>query len=291
MRASANGIEIEYDTFGERSGSPLLLIMGLGSQLTLWEPEFCESLADKGCDVIRFDNRDVGLSTKLDSAGVPDIPRLLAAMAVGEKVDVPYLLDDMAADAVGLLDALDVDRAAVVGMSMGGMIAQLLAIGHPERVQSLVSIMSATGDPSEPRSDPAVLARLLAPPPPEREARIEQSVELWRLLSGPGFEFPEERIRARCARDHDRSFYPEGAVRQFAAIVAGGSRTAALGELDLPTLVIHGGADRLVPVGCGRMTADVIPGAEFVEIDGMGHDIPVEIAEDIATMIAALATR
>jgi len=290
MRASANGIEIEYETFGDHDGAPLLLIMGLGCQLTLWESEFCEMLATRGCYVIRFDNRDVGLSTKFDSAGVPDMPSLLAAAAEGDKSVAPYLLEDMATDAIGLLDFLGVEKASLVGVSMGGMIAQEMAIHFPDRVKAMVSIMSATGDPNEPRPKAEVLLQTMTPPPPGREARIEQSVELWRMLSGPGFPFPEEQIRARCARDYDRCFYPQGTSRQMAAINASDSRTEALGKLDLPTLIIHGDADPLIPVGCGRITAAAIPDAELMEIEGMGHDIPADLAMAFAAAIAALAT-
>lgn len=288
MRASANGIEIEYETFGDPNDAPVLLIMGLGCQLTLWESEFCEMLADRDCHVIRFDNRDVGLSTKFDSMGVPDISSLLQMAARGEDAAAPYVLDDMARDTIGLLDALAIDATNVVGLSMGGMIAQVMAIQFPERVRSLVSIMSATGDPDQPRAEPAVWAQIMEPPRPGRQARIEQAVELWRVLSGPRFPFPEEKIRANCTRDYDRCFYPEGVNRQLAAIIMSGSRTEALGELDLPTLVIHGDADPLIPVGCGRMTAAAIPNARYMEIEGMGHHIPNELATEIAASIHAL---
>ncbi len=287
MRAPVNGIQIEYEALGDADAEPLLLIMGMGGQLTAWDDEFCEVLADRGHFVIRFDNRDVGLSTKFDSVESPSMMGLMVAAAQGERADAPYLLDDMADDAAELLDALAIESAHIVGASMGGMIAQTLAIRHPARVRSLVSIMSATGDPDQPRSDPAVLAMLMAPPPPGREARIEQSVEVWRTLAGPGFPFDEERTRGRSAQAYDRCFYPEGTGRQLAAIIASGSRTEALGRLDVPTLVIHGVADPLIPVGCGRMTAEAIPGAELLLIEGMGHDVPPALGETLIDAIAA----
>jgi len=290
LQASANGIAIEYETFGSRGGAPVLLIMGLGCQLTFWDDQFCEMLATRGCYVIRFDNRDVGLSSKFDSAGVPDIATLREATTEGRKAAAPYLIEDMATDAIGLLDSLEVDKASVVGLSMGGMIAQAVAIQFPDRVKSLVSIMSATGDPDEPRSDPEVFAQLMAPPPPGRDATIEQSVEISRMLSGPGFPFPEDRIRERAAKAYDRSFHPQGTIRQFAAIIASDSRTQALSDLDLPTLVIHGDADQLIPVGCGQMTAAAIPNARLLQIEGMGHDFPVELAAEVADAVANLAT-
>lgn len=291
MRATANGIEIEYDTFGCADNPAVLLVMGLGCQMTLWEAEFCEMLADRRCYVIRFDNRDVGLSTWFDADGVPDIGQVLGAVLAGGSVDVPYLLTDMAGDAVGLLDALGIEAACVVGASMGGMIAQTMAIRHPDRVKSLVSIMSETSDRAEPRPEAEVLARLMAPPVADRGARIEQSVETWRILCGPVFPFREEQIRARVTRDDDRAFHPHGTARQLAAILASGSRREALGGLEIPALVIHGDADPLIPVGCGRITAEAIPDATYWEIEGMGHHVPMELSEYIAIAIADLATR
>lgn len=287
MQVTANGIEIEYETLGDPAVDPLLLIMGLGGQLTAWDDELLRMLVDHGHFVIRFDNRDAGLSTKFDSAEVPNMTELMVAPPQGRTPDVPYLLDDMAEDAAGLLDALDIERTHVLGVSMGGMIAQTLAIRHPTRVKSLVSVMSATGDPDQPRSDPEVLAKLMTPPPPDREARIEQSVEIWRMLAGPGFPFDEDRARARSSRAYDRCFYPVGVGRQLAAIIASGSRAEALGRLNIPALVIHGQDDPLVPVGCGRMTAEAIPGAELLLIEGMGHDIPPALFETFTDEIAA----
>lgn len=291
MRATANGIEIEYETFGPPDGEALLLIMGLGAQLTLWDPEFCEELADRGYYAIRFDNRDVGLSTYFDHAGVPDLTRLTSGAREEANFEIAYSLDDMADDAVGLLEALSIERAHVVGASMGGMIAQAVAIRHPRRVRSLVSIMSATGNPDGPQAKPAVLAKLLAPPAANREAQIEQSLELRRTIGSPGFPFDQRRARRNAARDYDRAFHPQGAARQTAAIASHGDREAALRQLAVPTLVIHGSDDPLVPLGNGERTARAIPDAELLVIEGMGHDIPPDLFARIADAIAGNAKR
>ncbi|RJP14568.1 MAG: alpha/beta hydrolase [Candidatus Abyssobacteria bacterium SURF_5] len=273
-KASANGIEIEYDTFGDTSASPLLLIMGLAAQMIWWDEEFCEQLAAKGHFVIRFDNRDVGLSTKFDDAGIPDLVEVISARIQGKKVQAPYTLDDMADDSIGLLDALGIDSAHVCGASMGGMIAQTIAIRHPKRMRSLTSIMSTTGDPSLPQAGADVMALLITPPPRERTENIEYSVKLWRTISGSRFPFDEDFIRKKLAESYDRSFYPQGAARQIAAIVAHGDRTPALKSVNVPALAIHGSEDPLVPVECGRATARAIPGSSLLVIEGMGHNLP-----------------
>ena len=281
-----NGIQIEYESLGGPDADPMLLIMGLGGQLTLWDDEFCQLLVQHGFQVTRFDNRDVGLSSEFDSAGVPNILELVMAVARGEQPETPYSLDDMADDAAGLLDALSVERAHVVGASMGGMIAQTLAIRHPARLKSLTSIMSSTGHPDAPEAKPEVMAKLLEPPAGDRAGRIEQGVELWRTIGSPGFAFDEQRTRERVARDHDRCFHPQGTARQMAAILTHGSREQGLGKLSLPALVIHGADDPLVPLECGQMTARAIPGAELLVIDGMGHDFPPALFEQITDTIA-----
>ncbi|MFX0045032.1 MAG: alpha/beta fold hydrolase [Candidatus Hermodarchaeota archaeon] len=274
-------IEIVYDTFGDPSAPPLLLIMGLGSQMILWDDAFCKALAAQGFWVIRFDNRDVGLSSKLDDAGTPDA----FALMQGKAVEVPYKLSDMAADAVGLLDALKIDSAHVAGASMGGMIAQTMAINYPERVRTLTSIMSSTGDPNLPQPKPEAVSILVATPPSDRDENIDYSLQVWRTLHGPKFPLDEEYVRERSARAYDRSYYPEGTGRQLAAILASGSRKEALKKLKTPTLVIHGDADPLMPVEGGRDTAEAIPGAELLIIEGMGHSIPVEEAPRIIEAI------
>jgi pimeloyl-ACP methyl ester carboxylesterase len=273
-RARANGIELDFDTFGSSSGRPLLLIMGLGGQSIMWDEGFCDALAARGHFVVRYDNRDVGLSTKFDAAGVPNVMELMLKSMAGQKLEVPYTLDDMADDAAGLLDALGLDTAHVCGASMGGMIAQTVAIRHPRRLRSLVSIMSSTGDPSLPQAKPEAMAVLTAPPPTDRPGSLDAAVRVWRTIGSPGFPFDEAKIRERAGRLFDRSFYPQGTARQMAAIMAHGSRAEKLRAVSTPTLVIHGAADPLVPIEGGRHTAQAIPGAELLVIEGMGHDLP-----------------
>jgi pimeloyl-ACP methyl ester carboxylesterase len=287
----ANGIRIEYDSFGDRAGRPLLLIMGLGGQMLLWEDEFCEALAQRGHFVVRFDNRDVGLSSKLEEAGVPNPLELMQKAASGQPLQVPYTLDEMADDAAGVLDALELEGAHVCGASMGGMIAQTLAYRHPSRVRSLTSIMSTTGDPSLPQAAPEAMAVLLSAPPATRAEAIEQGVKTWRVIGSPGFPFDEDRIRRRAGVLYDRCFYPQGVARQLAAILAHGNRTPHLARVTAPTLVIHGAADPLVPLAGGRDTAAAIPGATLLVIDGMGHDLPPGAWPRIVGAIAAHTER
>jgi pimeloyl-ACP methyl ester carboxylesterase len=224
--------------------------------------------------VVRYDNRDVGLSTKFDAAGIPNVMELMLKSMAGQKLEVPYTLDDMADDAAGLLDALGLDTAHVCGASMGGMIAQTVAIRHPRRLRSLVSIMSSTGDPSLPQAKPEAMAVLTAPPPTDRASSLDAAVRTWRTIGSPGFPFDEAKIRERAGRLFDRSFHPQGSARQLAAIMAHGSRAERLRAVNAPTLVIHGAADPLVPIEGGRHTAQSIPGAELLVIEGMGHDLP-----------------
>jgi pimeloyl-ACP methyl ester carboxylesterase len=291
MRTSANGIEIEYETFGDAGNDPLLLVMGLGAQLTLWDEDFCQMLADRGFFAIRYDNRDVGLSTYFDAAGAPDLMKMMMASASGDPVDAAYTLGDMADDAAGLLDALSIDRAHVVGASMGGMIAQAIAIRHSTRVKSLVSVMSTTGGPDAEPAKPEVMAALMKPAAPSREAQIEQSLELNATIASPGFPGDEQRTRDRIARDYDRAFHPEGTQRQMAAIVTSGSRLDGLAGLKMPTLVIHGDADVLVPPSNGKQTANAIPGSELMSVEGMGHDFPPAIFGRITDAIARNAAK
>jgi pimeloyl-ACP methyl ester carboxylesterase len=288
----ANDINIEYETFGDSSAPPLLLIMGFACQLIFWDDELCEELAQRNHYVIRLDNRDVGLSSKLDEAGVPDISKIIEALLQGETVHAPYTFDDMADDAVGLLDTLSIEKAHICGMSMGGMIAQTIAMNHPSRILSLTSIYSTTGNPNLPQPKDDVLGILLTTPPEEREAYIEHNLVLFRAISGPGFHLDEDWIKDVVAREYDRAFYPDGAVRQMAAILTQKNRKPDLASVTVPSLVIHGADDPLVPIECGMDTAEAIPGAELVVIDGMGHDPPhggawPQIVDKIATHTAA----
>jgi pimeloyl-ACP methyl ester carboxylesterase len=270
----ANGIRIEYETSGDPSLPPLLLIIGLGGQLIHWDEEFCGKLVERGHYVIRFDNRDAGLSSKLEEMGVPDILEAMGAIGRSEKIKAPYSINDMADDAVGLLDALGVDRAHICGMSMGGMIAQTVAIRHRERALSLISIYSSTGNLALTPPEPKVMEVLLAPPPEARQAYIEQSLEGFRTIAGRGFPFDETWHRELAGRSYDRSFYPEGAARQLMAILEQSDRTPGLKSVTVPTLVVHGTDDPFLPVQAGKDTAEAIPGAEFLLIEGMGHDMP-----------------
>ncbi|MEE9608904.1 MAG: alpha/beta fold hydrolase [Myxococcota bacterium] len=285
MKLRANGIELEWESFGDPSAPALLLIAGLGAQLVRWEDEFCERLAGCGQRVIRYDNRDVGLSSRLDAAEAPDAAAAMAA-ARGESLRVPYLLDDMADDAAGLLDALGLATAHVVGRSMGGMIAQALAIRHASRVATLTSIMSSTGAPDLPPPKPEAAALLVERLAPGREAHIEREVRGVRVTGGSGFPIEEERVARRAAREYDRGFYPEGTNRQLLAIVASGSRRRALESTRIPTLVVHGSDDPLVLLEHGVDTARAVPGAKLEIIEGMGHHLPSAVWPRLVDAIA-----
>ncbi|MFX1364594.1 MAG: alpha/beta fold hydrolase [Promethearchaeota archaeon] len=276
-KAKVNNIELEYDTFGDPSSRPLLLIMGLGAQMIGWDEEFCKKLLEQDFFVIRFDNRDVGLSTKFEEAGVPNLQKLIVQREKGESISVPYKIEDMADDAVGLLTALNIDKAHICGASMGGMIAQVIAYKHPSRVLSLTSIMSSTGNPDLPPPKPEAMQVLLTPPPQGREAIIEATVKNRRIIHGSGLPFDEERARKLAIAAYDRSYYREGFSRQLAAIWGSGNRKEALKTISSPTLVIHGDIDPLVPVEGGKDTAEAIPEAELFLIEGMGHSLPVQV--------------
>jgi pimeloyl-ACP methyl ester carboxylesterase len=290
-RVTVNGIELEYETFGERSTPPLLLIMGLGAQMILWEDEFCVALAARGFFVVRFDNRDVGMSTQLDASGVPNVFSAMQAAATGKPVQAPYTLAHMADDTVGLMTALGIERAHAVGASMGGMIAQTLAIRYPMRLLSMTSIMSTTGDPSLPPASADAMRVLLTPPAGDREGNIASNLEAWRVIKSPGFPFDEDHMRALFGRAFDRGYHPAGVARQMAAIVASGNRTEALRSVMVPTLVIHGDADPLIRVEAGRATADAVPGATLLLIPGMGHDLPRGTWSPIIGAISTHAVR
>ena len=284
--AKANGIELCHDTFGDPQAPPLLLIMGLAAQMTAWDDEFCAALAGRGLYVVRFDNRDIGLSTRFTEAGVPDIAAAFAAVMQGRPVSAPYLLSDMADDVVGLLDALGIASAHVVGASMGGAIAQLLAVHHPARLRSLTSIMATTGAPDLPPPTPAALATLFKPAPRDRAAYLDSYVQTWQVLRGPGFVLDDARDRARAAANFARGLNPAGAARQIMAIMASGSRREALAAVAVPTLVIHGDADPLVPLACGVDTAKAVPGAKLTVLAGMGHALPISLWPQIVDAIA-----
>ncbi|MDT7723644.1 MAG: hypothetical protein QOI21_220 [Actinomycetota bacterium] len=271
-RANSNGLELEYETFGSPTDPALVLVMGLGAQMINWDNDFCALLAGGGFRVIRFDNRDIGLSTYLDDLPLPD----LAALLGGDLSQAPYGLPDMADDIAGLLDALGIVRAHVVGVSMGGMIAQQFAINHPARLLSLCSIMSTTGDPTVGRATPEALGALLRPAATSREEAIEQGAIGSAIIGSPGFPISEEERRAKAAASYDRSFHPAGGARQTAAIIASHDRTEGLRTVTAPTLVIHGEADPLVDQSGGKATAAAVPGSELVIIPGMGHDLPRE---------------
>ncbi|MFW9902093.1 MAG: alpha/beta fold hydrolase [Candidatus Thorarchaeota archaeon] len=290
-RVKANNIEIEYETFGDPSSRPLLLIMGLGAQMIRWEVEFIEKFVEHGFYVIRFDNRDVGLSTKFDEAGEPDLMKLYMQVAKGEKIEASYTLNDMADDAAGLLSALNIDKAHICGASMGGMIAQTVAYRHPSRVLSLTSIMSSTGNPDLPRPKPEAMKVLIQAPPTEREALIEHGVNTMRLIHGTGFPFDEERAQKMVIASLDRSNYRPGYSRQLAAILATGNRKQNLASITAPTLVIHGSEDPLMPPDGGKDTVEAIPGAELLIIEGMGHSIPIEVWPQVMDAITENANK
>ena len=283
---TANGIQIEYDTFGDSSFPALLLVAGNGAQMIFWDVEFCELLVKKGYFVIRFDNRDAGLSTKFEEAGIPDFLAAIKAAMAGKPVESTYSLDDMADDAVGLLDALGIEKAHICGASMGGMIAQVIAYRHPKHVLSLTSIMSTTGNPDLPQGKPETIAAVLAPAPVERKAYVEHMMNVWRKIWSPGFPFEETRARTFIEKSYDRSYYPQGAVRQNIALIANGDRRESLSTIAVPTLVIHGADDPLIPVEGGKDTARVIPGARLFIINGMGHDMPKGVWAKIVDAIS-----
>jgi pimeloyl-ACP methyl ester carboxylesterase len=286
-RATANGIEIEYETFGNRKDPALLLIMGLGAQLTLWPETLCQGLAGQGFFVVRYDNRDVGLSTDFDRWGAPDLMSAFAKLIKGEKVETRYLLADMAADATGLLDALEIDRAHMVGASMGGMIAQLIAATCPQRTRSLVSVMSTSGRPGLPIGKPEAVAMLSAQPEgTAREQLIAHAMKLRSVISGPGYRTDPAAMRALVERNIDRRYYPAGAARHYLAVMASGPRVELLKTVKVPTLVLHGEDDPLLPVECGRDVAALVPGAKIETFPGWGHDVPEAMVPKLVSSIS-----
>jgi pimeloyl-ACP methyl ester carboxylesterase len=269
---ASNGLEIEYETFGDPSDPCLLLVMGLGAQMIAWDDAFCAALAAGGRFVVRYDNRDVGLSTYVDDD--VDMAALMQhVLAGGPRPDVPYLLSDMADDGMGVLDHLGVEKAHIVGASMGGMIVQTMAIEHPDRVLTMTSIMSTTGEREVGQAAPEAMAVLLTPPPAERDAFLDHSARTTQVIASKRY-FDEAASRERAARAFDRAFHPAGTGRQLAAIMASGSRADALREVRTPTLVIHGRDDTLIAPSGGFRTAELIPGANLLFLHDMGHDLP-----------------
>ena len=288
---TANGIAIHYEEHGDPAGPAMLLIMGLGAQMTYWPIELVEALVARGFRVIRYDNRDIGLSHKFHGAKAPGMIWQMLAARLGFKPKVPYTLSDMAADGAALLDALGIERAHVVGASMGGMIAQLMAVEHGHRVTSLTSIFSTTGHPKLPQAEKHALEALTKRPASmEEEALIEHGITLAHAIGSPGFRPDPAKLRERVTQFVRRSVYPEGLMRQLAAIIHDGDRTARLKSVTAPTLVLHGEGDPLVKVECGRATAAAIPGARIMTFPGWGHDLPLEMVEPVADAIAEHAS-
>ncbi|WP_340540996.1 alpha/beta fold hydrolase [Nocardioides sp. GXZ039] len=280
-------VELCYQTFGEPTDEPLLLIMGLAGPMTWWDPELCEMLARRGFYVIRFDNRDAGRSSR--GRGRVTRSMLVRAFA-GVPVRAPYSLDDLAGDAYGLLDHLGIERAHLVGVSMGGMIAQTMAIAHPDRIRSLTSIMSTTGRRTVGWQHPSLIRNLLARST-GREAYIRSSINTWRMIGSPAYPTPRADAEKRAAETYDRGVSLAGLTRQMAAIITQPDRTPALRALPVPTTVIHGLADKMVHVSGGRSTAAAVPGADLLLIDGMGHDMPPALFETLAAAIRRNADR
>ncbi|HEX3295915.1 MAG TPA: alpha/beta fold hydrolase [Nocardioides sp.] len=284
----STGVELCYRTYGDPAGEPMLLLMGLASPLNWWDPELCSMLVRRGFFVITFDNRDVGRSTKVPG-------RVTRAMLVraftGGRVRAPYGMTDLARDAVGLLDHLGIEHAHAVGVSMGGMIAQTMAIEEPDRVRSLTSIMSTTGRRTVGWQNPKLFPALLKPARPGRQAYADDSVAMWRLIGSPAYPRPEEHTRQVADETFDRGLSRSGTLRQMVAVLTQPNRTERLHDVRVPTLVIHGLADPMVHVSGGRATAAAVPGAELLLVDGMGHDLPVELFPTFVEAIVRTARR
>lgn len=289
-QAAVNGISITFEDKGPRDAPAILLVMGLGGQLTLWPDEFVDALNARGFRTIRYDNRDVGLSTRFDAAGVPNLKWMFVKSLLRLPVRSAYTLADMAADGVALLDHLGIARAHIVGVSMGGMISQHIAARYPDRVLSLTSVMSTTGNSRLPRAQKEAMQVLTSRPMSgDPEDLIAYSVRAAKVIGSPGYPPDEERLQRRVRSDFERGWYPQGVARQMAAIVADGDRRPMLKSIGAPTLVIHGESDPLVPLAGGRDTADNIPGARLLTIPGMGHDLPLGLVDTLADAIAGHA--
>ncbi|MBK9027105.1 MAG: alpha/beta hydrolase [Propionivibrio sp.] len=289
-RIAANAIELHYESFGSASAPAILLIMGLGAQMTRWNIELCDLLVQRGFRVIRFDNRDCGLSTLCDGQGLPDIG---AALRGGSLFALPYTLDTMAADCIGLLDALDIDTAHLVGASMGGAIAQIIAARFPERTLSLTSIMSSSGNPLLPPPAPAAALSLFAPLPValDRKTIVNDAIARFMAVASPGHPTAPEDLQTLFGKEYDRSFYPQGVARQLGAFIANGDRRPLLRRITCPTVVLHGKDDPLIKLACGEDVANNVPDAELRVVEGMGHDFPVALTETFADAICQAAAR
>lgn len=286
-RIGPSRIDIAYQQFGKQTSPSVFLIMGAGAQMIAWPDGFCQALVDEGLQVIRFDTRDTGLSTHFTNAPVPDF----SAVMSGDYSTVSYTLSDMAADTVDLMDALGFHEVHLVGASMGGMIAQAIAIEHPERVKSLTSIMSTTGNPKVGQADFSLLSGLGAPPWNNREAYIKWRVKSLRAVGSPGYPFDEEAAIKTAGLSWDRDHDPLGMVRQSVSVVKSGDRTESLKSLNLPTLVMHGKEDKMIDVSGGVATAEAIPNSKLVLFEGMGHSLPQPLWAEMADLIADLVRR
>lgn len=290
-RVASNGIEIEYETHGDPSGRPLLLLRGLATQLIQWPSGLLQRLIDDGHFVICPDNRDVGLSTHLEGAPAPPMGEIIAAVTEGRDPGVAYRIHDMADDHAGLLEALGVESAHICGMSLGGAIAQQFAIDHAPKTRSLISIYSTPGTPGLPGPTPEAMAALMSPTPDEVEAYVAHALETGRIFGGPSNPVDQTERAALARRCFERAYDPAGVARQMSAMTASGDRTAALGALDVPALVIHGDEDPLIQEPCGKATADAIPGAQYELIEGMGHDLPETLLERVAGVISGFTAK
>jgi pimeloyl-ACP methyl ester carboxylesterase len=284
----APGVQLCYQTFGSPDGDPLALVMGLGGPMTWWDPELCTMLAEAGFQVVRFDNRDTGRSSRMKGR----VTRAqLVRSFLGRGGRPPYTLSDMAADAFALMDHLGWESAHVAGVSMGGMIVQTMAVDQPRRVRSLTSIMSTLGKRTVGWQHPSLLPTLIGPRAPGREAYIDSSARMWKLIGSPGFPVDDAKVRSRAEETFDRGVSASGVMRQMLAILNQPDRSRALASLRIPAAVVHGSADKMVHVSGGRATAQAIPGAELLVIDGMGHDMPVDLFETLTAVIRRTADR
>ena len=284
----ANNLTIEYETFGDPQGRPLLLVMGLGAQMIAWDEDFCGRLADAGHFVIRYDNRDTGLTSRFHESGEPDLQSIAMNLRAGQPVEVPYTLEDMALDGICLLHELGIDQAHICGVSLGGMIVQTMAIEHPGQVLSMTSIMSTTGNPQLPPAKPEAMEALTSERRNSPEHAMQRALDVNRVIGSPGFPRDEARLKRKALEAYQRAWYPEGVTRQMAAITVNGDRRDKLKTLNVPSLIIHGSDDPLVPVTGGIDTHENIPGSELMIINGMGHDLPIGAWDRIIEAITRL---